>query len=134
MRGYKGTEAGCGLSDSSSLSMQKPGPLPTATLSSCPVVYQREEELATGPSLCVLAALGAPPRQEEAELMGSSQAYLIGLVQVLQVQVLNEVIHNVQIIVLSCQVESVHSFLKRVRVIEEVYLPQNPRSSRPLGR
>lgn len=113
--------------------MQKPGPLPTATFSSCPVVYQREEELATGPSLCVLAALGAPPRQEEAELMGSSQAHLIGLVQVLQVQVLNEVIHNVQVIVLSCQVESVHSFLKRVRVIEEGLLTSEPQKLPPPG-
>lgn len=61
-------------------------------------------------------ALAAPPKQEEAELRGSVRAHLIGLVQVLQVQVLNEVIHDVQVIILSCKVESVHSFLKRARV------------------
>lgn len=55
-RECKGKESGC--SSSSSPHMQKPGPLPTATLSSRPVVYQ---ELVTGPSLCALAAL-APTR------------------------------------------------------------------------
>lgn len=66
-----------------------------------------------------------PPRQEEAELIGSTQAHLIGLVQVVQVQVVNEVVHNVQVVVLSCQVESVHSFLKRVRV-KELFTSETP--------
>lgn len=45
MREWKGKESGCCLYDSSSPHMQKPGPLPTATLASCPMVYL---ELATG--------------------------------------------------------------------------------------
>lgn len=72
-----------------------------------------------------------PPGQEEAELIGSTQAHLIGLVQVLQVQVVNEVVHNVQVVVLSCQVERVHSFLKRVGGVKE-YLPQKARTSLPV--
>lgn len=92
---------------------QKPGPLPPAILSFCSVVSQRRKE---GAGYRAKPALAAPPKQEEAELRGSVRAHLIGLVQVLQVQVLNEVIHDVQVIVLSCEVESVHSFLKRARV------------------
>lgn len=64
------------------------------------------------------AALAAPPRQEEAERIRNPPTHLIGLVQVLQVQVLNEVIHNAKAVVLSCEVQSVHSFLKRVGVKE----------------
>lgn len=43
------------------------------------------------------------------------QAHLIGLVQALQEQILNEVLHNVHIIALSCQVEGTHSILQKVR-------------------
>lgn len=94
---------------------------------SCSAIYQRGEELATGPSLLALAVLAAPPKQEEAELRESVRAHLVRLVQVLQVQVLNEVIHHVQVIVLSCEVESIHSFLKRGEVRMKACVLQNPR-------
>lgn len=41
--------------------------------------------------------------------------HLVRLVQVLQAQILNEVVHGAHAIALSCRVEGIHSILKRAR-------------------
>lgn len=106
--------------------MQVPGPAPTPALPVCSMISARAmEELATGLGLSArfvcAGCFGNSSRSRKKEEFGGvyvrrvlpQHTHLIRLVQVPQVQILNEVLHDAHIIALSCKMEGIHSILKR---------------------
>lgn len=61
------------------------------------------------------------------------QTHIIRLVQVRQVQILNELLHNAHVVALSPKVEGIHSILKRARVGETITLQSSPPALRGEG-